>query len=73
MHNIHHILSMFITHICITQFLYCTRMLLIGMLVMYKYAGHRILSGLKMQVSWEVMLSLGDHFLVTLLMGPWAG
>jgi hypothetical protein len=39
----------------------------IGMLVMY--AGHQILSGMKIQVSSDVLLSLGDQFLVSSLMG----
>jgi len=69
MHNVHHhMLSMFITHIrIITVFHTHVADRTIGMLVMY--AGHRILSGLKIQVSWDVMLSLGDQFLVTSLMG----
>jgi hypothetical protein len=32
------------------------------------YAGHRIPPGLKTQFSWDVMMSLGDQYLVTSLM-----
>jgi len=68
MHNIHHILSMFITHISlITVFHMHVADRMIGMLFMY--AGHRILSRLKIRVSWDILLSLGDQFLVTSLTG----
>jgi len=69
MRNVHHrILGMFNTHIgIITVFHTHVADRTTGMIVMY--ADHRILSGLKIQVSWDVKLSLGDQFLVTSLMG----